>query len=184
MHRQGTGNGHTLFLAATERRGIDRRLLSHTHLAQQLDGFGLGLLTRLAEQLDGCQGDVLQDGQMVEEVETLEHHPHTLAQTVDRITLAQDILTIEENFAACRRVEQVQGTQEGTLTCARRTDDADHLAFLDVAVHVLQYLKGFAVRCLKRLAEMFYTNHNFNFSILQFFTILSSNLPKSQARTK
>ena len=87
MHGETAGYRHTLLLTSGEVFGHRISLLCHSYLAEHLHGFFLRIFLGESQQLDGCKGDVLKDGKVLEEVEVLEHHTHTLTQFVEGIFL-------------------------------------------------------------------------------------------------
>ena len=83
---------------------------------------------------------------MWEQVELLEHHAHAAAHQIDVGLLRGDVLTLKDDLAARRLLEQVQTAQESRLARAGRTDDNDLFALLDMLVDTLEHLmvaKGF-----------------------------------------
>ena len=73
LHRQGSGDGGTLLLAAGKLIRIGMALVGNTDLGQQrfgdLDGFGLALAKHATRRFD----DVVQHAHVRPEIEVLEH---------------------------------------------------------------------------------------------------------------
>src|SRR5690606_1583665 len=82
--------------------------------------------------------DVLQDGQMLEQVELLEHHADMLAQMVDVGLRVGERHAGDFDLAAGRRLQPVQATQERALAGPRRADDDDNLLFLHMRADPFQ----------------------------------------------
>ena len=180
IHGQAARNRHPLFLAAGKAGGADVRLFGHADLPEQRDGLFARLLPALSKYLDGSVHHVFQHRHMVKEVEPLEHHAHFPAELVHGIAFRKDVITLEQDFAACGRIQQVERTQEGALSGARRADNADYFSFLYGAVDVFEHREGAPVRVEICFAEMVYGNHSA--CVLGVASFISR--PRSQARRK
>ena len=97
MHGEAARNGGTLLLSAGKVARQEGCPLRQAHLAQVLEGQGFGLLTGNAQHLHGCQHHVFQHGEVGEEVELLEDHPHALAQFVARIIRGKDVVSFNND---------------------------------------------------------------------------------------
>ncbi len=82
LHRQGTGNGRPLLLAAGEVAGIVVAALPQADPVEQMLRLGDGLGTGHLQHLDGHLYDVLHDGHVRPEIETLKHHGQTAANAL------------------------------------------------------------------------------------------------------
>ena len=146
IHCQRTRDGDTLLLTAGKLRRIAVRLVRQTDTRKQLERTLVRLFIGHDLELDRCQLDILAHGQVREQVELLEHHAHTAAHQIDVRVLGGNVLSLEDNLAAGRLLEQVQAAQKGRLARAGRADDYDLLALLDMLVDTLEHLmvaKGF-----------------------------------------
>ena len=76
LHGQGAGDGHPLLLSARHLAGVFVGLFAQAHRLQQGHAPRRGLLRQQPAQPDGGQRDVFEGGQVREELEGLEHHPH------------------------------------------------------------------------------------------------------------
>ena len=138
MHRKRTGDSYTLLLTAGELRRIGIRFLHQTDFPEQCQGFFLGLHFGQTEQVYRCICDILQDGHVLEEVETLEHHAYLLPHLMERITLGCNQFAIDVYLTRGGRFEHVQRPQERTLTCSGRTDQTDDLALVHLKTDVAE----------------------------------------------
>ena len=146
IHCQRARDGDTLLLTARKLRRIAVRLVRQTDTRKQLERTLVRLFIGHDLELDRCQLDILTHGQVREQVELLEHHAHAAAHQIDVRVLGGDVLSLKDNFAAGRLLEQVQAAQKGGLARAGRADDYDLLALLDMLVDTLEHLmvaKGF-----------------------------------------
>ena len=89
-------------------------------------------------ELGGGKCQVALDGEVVEEVEVLEHHAHVATHLVDVDVRCGDVLALEQDLARGGNLEQVEAAQESGLARAGRPDDDDLLAGGDVLVHVVE----------------------------------------------
>ena len=127
-HGECAHDGDTLLLAAGEHRGILVRLVGKADALKQRHGLCVGLRLGLEPQLDGCEGDVLLDRHMREEVEVLEHHAHLAAVEVQVDLLAVEGDILEVNGAGGRLLEKVQAAQQSRFATAGGADDGHDLA--------------------------------------------------------
>ena len=98
-HGEGACDGGTLFLSAGEFGRHRFGFLCQLYLAQEFHAFLLGLFTTESVQLHGGQCDVAKYGKVIEEVVALEHHTHLLAELMDRVVFARDVLSVDKNLA-------------------------------------------------------------------------------------
>ena len=82
--------------------------------------------------------EVVERGQLREEVELLEDDADALPDGGDVDALARDLLSLEEDPPGLDRLEQVDAAQERALSAAARPDDAEHLAGLDAQVDAVE----------------------------------------------
>ena len=95
LHGQGPGDGRPLLLAAGELVGVAESLFRHAHGFQKAHGPLIGLLPGHLPNQGGGQHEVLDDGQVVKEVELLEHHPHAAAKGAEVRLFVADILPVD-----------------------------------------------------------------------------------------
>ena len=148
IHGKGTGNGNALLLAAGQALGVDVGLVGQTHTGQQLVGaLGNGFLVLQLEQAGG-QFQVLLHGQVGEEVEVLEHHAHLLAHSVD-VGIVH-LHPFKLDGAGGGNLQAVQAAQKGGLAAAGGSDQADHVAAVDVDINALQHVqRGGGLLCAR-----------------------------------
>ena len=140
VHGQSAGNGNALLLAAGQALGVDVGLVGQTHTGQQLVGaLGNGFLVLQLEQAGG-QFQVLLHGQVGEEVEVLEHHAHLLAHSVD-VGIVH-LHPFKLDGAGGGDLQPVQAAQKGGLAAAGGSDQAHHVAAVDVDVDALEHVQG------------------------------------------
>ena len=77
---------------------------------------------------------------MREKVEVLEHHPHLLADGINVAVINLDALKLDG--AAGGDLQPVQAAQEGGLAAAGGSDQAHHVAAVDVDVDALEHVQG------------------------------------------
>ena len=140
IHGKGTGNGNALLLAAGQALGVDVGLVGQAHTGQQLVGaLGNGFLVLQLEQTGG-QFQVLLHGQVGEEVEVLEHHAHLLANTVDVGFVHLGALKFDA--AGGGNLQPVQAPQKGGLAAAGGSDQAHHVAAVNINIDALQHVQS------------------------------------------
>ena len=142
LHHERAHDGHTLLLAAGELDGIGVGTVLEADAAQQLQGLFRGHFARHTEHLFRCQGHVLQDRPVREEVEMLEDHAHLLAQLVDVDLFLRDIDAVEQDRSTRRRFQQVQAAQERALAGAGGADGRDDIALPDIDGDAVQRADG------------------------------------------
>ena len=93
-------------------------------------------------QLQG-EGDVLQDGALLEEREVLEDHPDALAHVAQLLALeARDVGAVDEHLARGGALEQVDVAHQGGLARTGLADDAEDVAVVDGEAHVVERGEG------------------------------------------
>ncbi len=147
------GDAHALLLAAGKLVG--KRTLAPLQ-AHQLDHFAraaLALALRLA--LDAQRkGDVVENRQMGQQAEILEHHAHGAPAQLDQLGFArlQQVLAVEQHFAGGGLHQARQAAHHGRLARARQPHDDEDLADMDVEAGVDD--GGKMVRRLQLLAQL------------------------------
>jgi hypothetical protein len=114
-------------LPAGELRGIGVGFVGETDVSQLLQRSSSRLVLRQSEHLLRREADVPQRRAMGEEVERLKHDPQLGPDAVDVDSPIVDALTVDENLAGCRLLEEVHTAQQRALAGARRADDAQNL---------------------------------------------------------
>ena len=97
MHGKAPRNGGTLLLSAGKAARHVGGTLRQAYLAEVIKGKCFSLLTGNAQHLHGSQHHVFQHGEVGEEVELLEDHPHALAQFVARIIRGKDVVSFNND---------------------------------------------------------------------------------------
>ena len=104
---------------------------------------------------------------MGEQVETLEHHAHFLADLIDVcFPVQRDV--VEHNLPARRLFQVIDAAKQGGLAAAGGSDDDHHFFFFDIQVNTLQYMQ---------VAETLFQARNFN-NILSFCHFVSNFLSR------
>ncbi|MCY1179915.1 hypothetical protein D9M73_203340 [compost metagenome] len=87
------------------------------------------------------QGAVLQDGQVREQVEMLEHHADFTADRFDLLEVVGQLNAIDHDATLLVLFQTVEAADGGGFSGTRRAAQHDTLALLDVEVDVLEYVK-------------------------------------------
>ena len=138
LHGQGAGDGYALLLAAGELGRAGVYILRHADGFQVFHGGGARLLPAAAEHLDRAYGAVLQDVEVVEQIELLEHHAELCAVFGACHAAAGDVLPVVQDRAARSVLQKVDAAEHGGFTRPARADDADDLALFDAEVDIAQ----------------------------------------------
>lgn len=132
LHCQGAGDRRALLLAAGKVRGIGTHFVRESDVLQQFDRPFVGDGSVDTKDLARGEGDVVENGQLREQSEMLEHHPQAQPQRPEIRTyldLAAAIGTGEEPFSAhqqftlIRALEPDQEPAQRALSRAARSDD-------------------------------------------------------------
>src|SRR5439155_25968196 len=108
------------------------------HAFQQVARGLLGALARPLAHVQRRERNVLEDGQVREQVELLEDHAHFRTDGLDVADVAGQLDAVNNDLPALVLFEAVDGADEGGLARAGWAEDDDHLAALDGQVHALQ----------------------------------------------
>ncbi len=141
LHRQGAGDGDPLLLAARELTGVLVGLVGDAYPFEQLQGGFFGFFFAPFAYLNGSQGDVLEHGQMREEIELLEDHTGFHANQLDVVGIIVEFDAIHNDGAALVFFEPVDGANEGGFARARRPKDDNDLAFADFKIDIFEGLE-------------------------------------------
>lgn len=101
--------------------------------------FRLGLVQVVQPDVHGRERDVFEHVHVVEQVELLEHHAHAAAVQVDVDLPVYEVRALEVDGAARRILQHVQTAQKSALAAARRPDDGDLFALLDLVGNIVQH---------------------------------------------
>ncbi len=101
----------------------------------------LGVLLRHLAHPDRRQRQVLQHGQMREQVEVLEHHADVAAHLVDLLDVVGQLDAVDHDAALLVLLEPVDAADHGRFAGARRPADHDALALGDPQVDVAQHVE-------------------------------------------
>src|SRR5690606_18345640 len=82
--------------------------------------------------------EVLQDGQVREEVEVLEHHAHFAAHFVDALEIGRQLGAVDDDLAFLMLFEAIDAADQGGLARTGRTGNDDALAAHHPEVNVPQ----------------------------------------------
>ena len=139
----GSGDGHSLRLAAGELTDASFLHASQSHRAQPLDGVPDGLGPRGAIEHER-QGGVLDGGELGDEHSLLEDEPEGLATQLGP-SLAGETLDVDDavgqtqlDAAGVGREDPGQAVQQGGLSRSGRPHDGDRLAGRDGDVDVVE----------------------------------------------
>jgi len=141
VHAKRPGNSNPLLLAAGKLARPLVRLLWNAHPLEQVHGplvrFGIG---HIAHQL-GRQHEIVDDPQMREEVEALEHHADLAAHGVDVFDFAGQLVAVDDNSPAVVFLQAVDAADHGRLAGPRGAADHDPLFSVDRQIDILERLK-------------------------------------------
>jgi hypothetical protein len=136
---QGAGDSHPLALTSGQPGWVGIAVLGDPELGQQLGAAGASLAPRHAGEL-GWQQHVVRDGQVLQQVEELEDHPHLGAPVAGQLRLAQaaDPLASDDDDAARRLVQPGDQVQQRGFPAAGGTHHRHRLTRRDLQIHVVQ----------------------------------------------
>jgi hypothetical protein len=127
--------------AAGKLAGIFERLLGNLHPLEEVHGGLFRLFLRNLAHPDRRQRAVLQDGQMREQVEVLEHHADLAPHLVDLLEIVGEFLAVDDDLALLVLLQPVDAADHGRLARPRRAADDDALAAHHLEVDVLQHVE-------------------------------------------
>ncbi len=131
-------------LAAGELAGKLGRLFGYFHPLQVLHGQFLGLLFRRAADPDRAERQVLEHGEVREQVEVLEHHADLAANFLDLFQVVGQLNAVDDDLALLMLFQAVDAADQGRLAGPGRAADDDAFAGFDVQVDVFEDME-FAV---------------------------------------
>ena len=138
LHHQRPGNGDPLLLPARELVRMLPSLLREADAREELASSRLRFLTRHPSDPPCRQRQVVERGELWEEVELLEDDPDALPDGGDVHAFARDLLTLEEDAPRLDRLEQVDAAEQRALPASARADDTEHLAVFDAQVDAVE----------------------------------------------
>ncbi|MCY1232710.1 hypothetical protein D9M72_452170 [compost metagenome] len=151
-HGECTRYCDALLLTAGKLPGIGIALLRQTNFPKKMDRPLCGGFDRFTPDPDWRLDNVLEDGQMPEKVELLEHHPDLGSAAADCAIgqLMQSIflefvpyeVAIHEEQTAVDFLQVVDAPQEGALPRTRRPDDAGNAACRHAQANTFEHLEG------------------------------------------
>ena len=175
---QRTGDGHTLHLSARHLVRLMFQTVAQAHGLQSLDGSLAALLGVIFRIVHQRQFDVLHSGGLRQQVIVLEDEAYLLIPEVGALRLRHrtDGNAVEEILARGWGVETAELVEQCRLAATRRALDGDKLAlvnlerhtaqrlhrlgaYLEVALHVLQFDDYFLVHILFYLFTTNSTNY-------------------------
>jgi hypothetical protein len=114
------------------------RLLGDLDPGQVLHRHRLGVLAGHLLHPDRGEAAVLEDGEVREQVEVLEHHADLAADVVDLLEVVGELGAVDDDAPLLVLLEPVDAADHGRLAGAGRPADDDALAAADVQVDVAQ----------------------------------------------
>jgi hypothetical protein len=115
LHAQRAGDRHALLLTARELAGILQRLLGDLDLLEEMHRRFLGLLLGDLAHPDRGERAVLEDRQMREQVEVLEHHPDLGAHLVDVLQVRGQFGAVDDDLAGLVFLQPVDAADQRGL---------------------------------------------------------------------
>ncbi len=116
-------------------------LLRNPHTLQIVHGDFFGFLLRHLAHPHRCQGAVLQDGQVREQVEVLKHHAHFAADGLDLLEVRGQFGAIDNDATLLVLFQTVEAANGGRLARARRAAQHDTFTLAHIQVDVLEYME-------------------------------------------
>jgi hypothetical protein len=131
-----------LLLAAGELRGVFVRLLGDAYPREEVACSLLGLLARHVLHPHRRERQVLEHGEVREQVEALEHHADLAAHGVDLARIIVELDAVDHDAAAVVRFQPVDEADQRRLARARGAAHHHFLAARHREVDVLQRLEA------------------------------------------
>jgi hypothetical protein len=141
VHGESACDRDALLLAARQLRGVLVCLLGDADAREQLHASRFRIGARGPPHSHGRQDDVLERGEVREQVERLEHHADLAADGGDVADVVGELDAVDDDLAALVLLEAVDRADEGRLARARRAEDDDHLAGLHREVDAAQHVE-------------------------------------------
>ena len=109
---------------------IRKRFLRKTYPAKQLHPCIIRILFAFFEKIHLRDHQVLDDRQMSEQIERLEYHPHLATGFLYIVALRRDLLAIQKDLSARRRLEEIDRPDQCGLSGTGRPDDRYDIAVI------------------------------------------------------
>ena len=163
MIHNRTRDSYTLLLTTRKLARVRLFLAFEPHLLKQESGKLTGLFTIFSEYADRRKRQVLEYGQVREQVKVLEHKPCRKANVAERLcgsvldfttnarTGNNHVLAIDTHLARFKCFKLRQATEKRTLAGTARPDNRKHLARLQVKRDILEHMQ-----VAKGLLDVFY----------------------------
>ena len=139
VHRQCADDGDALLLATGQLPRVASGLVQQVHAVQQGLGFLLYLVFGTLGHLERSQHNVVQHGQMREQLIALEYHADALAQTRQPLAAVGDSLIAQADAPALGGLQRVDAAQQRALAAAAGAYHHDDLAGADGKADVIQH---------------------------------------------
>ena len=156
-------------LAAGELSGVFVRLFGDADAREVAQRFFFGGFGGQFVDPDGAEGEVVEDGEVREEVELLEDHADFAAQFAGLADGAGEYFAVYADAAFLVGFQVVDAADEGGFARAGRAADDEALALRDVEVDVFQ-----GVEASVPFVEVLYADDDFvgvhRFSGLKYFS--------------
>ena len=142
MHAQGADDGHTLFLTTGKLSGIAVGFVTESDTFEKLHGFLFYFFFFTFLYLDRCQCDIVDHGQVREQLVALEYHTDLLTKLGDGRAAFFDFFAVQGDGAALDLFQCIDAAKQGTLTAATGADDDDDFALMDIEVDVVENVQS------------------------------------------
>src|SRR6478735_5471225 len=150
LHGEGPGDGDALLLSSRQTARVVVGAVGESDPAEEVAGQFLRLASRPSERGPWRFGDVLERGEVREQVEVLEDHAdvHALSEDVSFSELVQgvaraaetDDVAVDRDVAAVHLLELVDAAQQRALPGPRRAQHHGHLAVIDREIDAVEHL--------------------------------------------
>ena len=139
LHRQRANDRHALLLTAGESVGKVRSLVRQAESGQQLLRIGLHLARRATRNLARAERDVVEHGQVREQVVRLKDDADPPAHRIQVDVVRRHVDVADMDRSGVDGLEPVDAPQQRGLARPRRTDEAHDLAGADVERDAAQH---------------------------------------------
>jgi len=138
-HDQGSSDGDALLLAARQHAGTMRQAIAEPDAPQQIFGARARVGDRHPRNAHRHLG-VLERGELRQQMMELKHEADvTVSKRHDVIVgHRRDVGVADRDRAAIHAIQPAQHVQQRALPHARRADDRDHLAGIDLEIEIAE----------------------------------------------
>ena len=154
------------------------RLLGDAHLLQQLHRLELRFPFRQTPDVSGRERDVVEHGEVREQVEALEHHAGLAAHVLDVAEVVGELDAADDDATGVVFFETVDAPDHRRLARTRRTDDNDYLLAADLHADVSQRLER-----TEELVDVFELDDRFTLQRLRGIAELVHRWPTPSLRS-